>query len=209
MKYYTSKLIEMGRSENDDILDKQDRLWGEAGALYAQYIKQVQRGFPRGVRRLFARYYLHDAVIHRIAEKDRSFLIELQLDTPPRSLLVFRYRLLRPAEVNKEALPPACRSKGPEVDWLYAEVEQLSSDQILASPQASTWVKDEWLTQAQSGNGKADAPWPFWAHRILLSNGWELTLCFHDIDIHEYENILVPSAANGRLSASEASSPSR
>jgi hypothetical protein len=197
MKYYTPALIEMGQSRDDDILDEQDRLWGEAAARYAGYLAEVRDSFPKGVRRLFGRYYLHDATIHRIAQKDRYFLIELQLDTPPRSFLLFRYRLLRPAEVNKEALPPSCRSKGSEVDWLYAEVERLSREEVLGSPFAATWVKDDWLAQAEQFDRKAGAEWPFWVHRILLSNGWELTLSFHDLEVEEYENLLVATTVNG------------
>src|SRR5690348_8238272 len=105
MKYYTPRLIEMGQSSDDDVLDEQDRLWGEAGERYRRYLAEVKGSFPKGVRRLFARYYLHDAQVLRLAEKHKVFLIDLQLDTPPRSLVSFRYRLLRPAELNREALP--------------------------------------------------------------------------------------------------------
>jgi hypothetical protein len=41
-------------------------------------------------------------------------------------------------------------------------------------------------------------------HRILLSNGWEVTLFFHDLKIDEYESLLSPTAANGRTLATEA-----
>jgi hypothetical protein len=209
MNYFTPELIEMGRSGDDDVLDEQDRLWGEAGARYRQYLGEVNGSFPKGVRRLSARYYLHDAVIHRIGQKDRSFLMELTLDTPPHSFLTLRYRLLRPAEVNKESLPPACRSKGATVRWLYAEVERLSREEVLGSPYASTWVKDDWLTQADHFGSEAGSSWPFWAHRILLSNGWELTLLFHDVEVGQYEDVLVPGADTGRLAGCEAGSPSR
>src|SRR5260370_35153700 len=101
MKYYTPELIVMGRSTDDDVLDQQDRLWEEAGERYSQYLDQVRDRFPKGVRRLFNRYYLHDATIHQIGQKDRFFFIELRLATPPRSLLSFLYRLLLPAETNQ------------------------------------------------------------------------------------------------------------
>jgi hypothetical protein len=208
MKYYTPELIEMGLSQDDDVLNEQDRLWGEAAERYSQSLAQVRGSFPKGVRRLFGRYYLHDSNVHRIGRKDRFFLIELQLDTPPRSFLTFRYRLLRPAEVNKESLPPACRSKGSAVDWLYSEVERLSVEEVLCSPSAATWVNDEWLTRAEQFDAEAGSTWPFWVHRILLSNGWELTLCFHDLSIDEYENLLVPTTANGTMATCESTSPS-
>jgi hypothetical protein len=204
MNYYTPELIEMGRSADDDVLDEQDRLWGEAGERYRNYLEQVRASFPKGVRRLFSRYYLHDSSIQRIGQNDRFFSIELQLDTPPRSFLTFRYRLLRPAQVNKEALPPACRSKGAAVHWLYAEIEQLSREEVLGSATAATWVRDEWLAQADGFDRGTEATWPFWVHRILLSNGWELTLWFHDVEVHEYEPLL-GTPVNGMQDARERS----
>jgi hypothetical protein len=203
MNYYTPELIEMGRSSNDQVLDEQDRLWAEAAARYSRYIAEVKDSFPEGLRRLFSRYYLHDATIHRIAQKERYFLIELQLDTPPRSFLLLRYRLLRPVETNKEALPLSCRAKGPEVDWIYAEVERLSSEEVLRSPFAASWVKDDWLAQAEHAEGTAGSEWPFWVHHILLSNGWEFAVYFHDIKIDVYETLL-SAAVNGHTLAPEA-----
>jgi hypothetical protein len=208
MKYFTPQLIEMGRSGDDDVLDEQDRLWGEASERYSQHLEQIRGRFPKGLRRLFNRYYLHDAVIQRMGQKDKVFLIELRLDTPPRSLVTLRYRLLRPAEVNKDALPPACRSKGPAVEWLYSEVEPLTREEVLSSPQASTWVKDQWLARGRELDPEASAKWPFWCHRALLSNGWELTLAFHDVDIEEYEDLLSRADANGQLTSREPSVPS-
>jgi hypothetical protein len=159
----------------------------------------VRDCFPPGVRRLFGRYYLHDAAIHRIARKERVFLIELRLDTPPRSFLTLRYRLLRPSEINKESLPTACRRKGDGVEWLYAEIERLTPEEVLSSPRASTWVQDTWLDQARTFDEASGGKWPFWEQHVLLSNGWELKLAFHDLEIEEYEDVLMPVADNGRM----------
>src|SRR5262245_53416033 len=149
MKYFTPELVALGRTGDPALLDEQEARWEEAGERYSQYLDQVRARFPKGIRRLFSRYYLHDAAIHRIGQKDKYFLIELQLDTPPRSFLTFRYRLLRPAEINREALRPECRTRGVQVDWLYAEIEQLSVEEVLASPSAADWVQDAWLSQAR------------------------------------------------------------
>jgi hypothetical protein len=207
MKYFTPELIALGRSGDPRSLDEQEARWEEAGERYSQYLDKVRGSFPKGVRRLFNRYYLHDATIHRVAQKDRFFLIELQLDPPPHSFLTFRYRLLCPAEINKEALPPACRSRGSQVEWLYAEIEQVGVEEVLACPATSRWVNDEWLTQARIPAQKSDSEWPFWNHRVLLSNGWELNLFFHDVKVEEYEDLLVPEA-NGRVTAHVPASPS-
>jgi hypothetical protein len=207
MKFFTPELIAMTRSEDDATLDEAEDRWEEAGARYSEYLDGVRDRFPRGLRRLFSRYYLHDAAVHRVSQKDRFFLIELQLDTPPRSFLTFRYRLLRPVQIDKESLPPSCRAKGAAVDWLYAEVEQATAEEVLRSPQTSTWVKDEWLAAARASERDASLEWPFWVHRILLSNGWELTVHFHDVEVEEYEDLLVPMTANGRIVQSEIRSP--
>jgi hypothetical protein len=90
----------------------------------------------------------------------------------------------------------------------HAQIERLPSEEVLGSPFASTWVKDDWLVQAESRNGEAHSTWPFWTHRILLSNGWELTLYFHDVAIDEYENLLTPPTTCGTLTASESASTS-
>src|SRR4051812_11641483 len=110
MKYFTPKLLALGRSGDPERLDEQERGWEEAGENYLQFLSQVRESFPKGVRRLLSRYYLHDSAVLRIGQNDRSFLIDLQLDTPPHSFLTFRYRLLQPATINKEALPALGRS---------------------------------------------------------------------------------------------------
>jgi hypothetical protein len=204
MKYFTPELVSHMRSGDPDTHDE----WEEAGARYSQYLAQVRESFPPGVRRLFSRFYLHDAAIHRIAQKERVFLIELQLDTPPRSFLTLRYRLLRPVEIDRASLPVACRSKGPGVAWLYGEIEQFTPEDVLSSPCTSTWVQDTWLDQARASGREPGARWPFWEHRILLSNGWELKLCFHDVEIEEYEDVLMPVVGNGRMAASDSTSTS-
>jgi hypothetical protein len=208
MKYFTPELLSLGWSGDRRGLDEQETRWEEAGERYAQYLAQVRDGFPKGLRRLFSRYYLHDSAVYRIGQNDRAFLIELQLDTPPHSLLTVRYRLLRPAEVNKESLLPAGRSQGTAVRWLYAEVERLTTEQVLDSATAATWVKEEWLAQADRSNGEIETTWPFWVHRVLLSNGWELTVPFHDLEVREYEPLLQGTAVNERVDSRLGSSTS-
>src|SRR4051794_12681252 len=105
MRYFTPELFALGRSGDPRALDEQEASWEDAGERYSQYVKQVRDSFSKGLQRLFRRYYLHDSAIYRIGQNDRFFAIELQLDTPPHSFLTVRYRLVRPAQVNKESLP--------------------------------------------------------------------------------------------------------
>src|SRR4051812_47260626 len=113
VRYFTPELIARGQTEDDELLDRHEEEWEKVGERYARYLEEVQTDFPTGLRRLLTRYYLHDARVHTLAQRDHFFLITLRLDTPPHSLLTFRYRLLCPAEINREALPDALRSPGP------------------------------------------------------------------------------------------------
>jgi len=203
MKFFTPELVALCRSDDPQALDEAESRWEEAGEQYSQYLKKVRKSFPRGIRRLFHRYYFHDATIYRIGQRDRFFLIELKLDTPPKSYLTFRYRLLCPVDINQQALPPVCQSGGSTVGWLYSEIDRLTLEEVLLSPRTSDWVKADWLDQLQEPEAARKVPWPFWCHRILLSNGWELTLAFHDVEIDEYENLLTPSPVNGKMTTGE------
>jgi len=91
-------------------------------------------------------------------------------------------------------------------EWLYGEIEQLTQEEVLSSPPVSSWVQDTWLDQARASGRRAGARWPFWEHRILLSNGWEMKLSFHDVEIEEYEDVLMPVAGNSRMAASDSTS---
>jgi hypothetical protein len=87
-------------------------------------------------------------------------VIVLQIDTPPRSLLTLEYDLVTEPVIIREALPPELRGKGPLVDWQYDEIEMQPSN-------PATWVQS-----------------------ILLSNGWEVRLHFHDVQVQEVQSLL-------------------
>ena len=160
MRYFTPELIVMGQAHEDQVLDEQNRLWEDAGDRYVAYLDTVRSHFPAGLRQLDESYYLHDAVVHGMGRRGQSFVIVLQLDTPPQSLLTFTYDLVEDPTVIKEALPAEVCGSGPIVDWQYDEIEMAPGEP------------------------------PTWRQSILLSNGWELRLHFRDVQVQEAQAVL-------------------
>jgi hypothetical protein len=160
MKYFTQELIARGQSRDDGVLNEVEAQWDANCARYVAYLDSVRDRLPPGLRQRIDHYYLHDAVIRGMGRQGNSFVIIVQLDTPPQSIITFSYDLLDEPDIQKDTLPPDVRSAGSRVDWLYDEVEMLPGE-------PSTWRQ-----------------------AILLSNGWQLTLHFRDIGVQEVEALL-------------------
>ena len=97
-----------------------------------------------------------------MARRGASFIITLQLDTPPHSLVTLTFDLVEEPLIAKSVFPAELCSSGRVTEWLY----------------------DEW--QKLAGNP------PTWAMSILLSNGWEVYLHFRDVEVVEAEALLPP-----------------
>ncbi len=95
-----------------------------------------------------------------MGKRGQSFVIILQLDTSPQSILTFTYELVEDPVINKDALPPEVRGTSPRVDWQYHEIEM-----VPGTP-------------------------PTWKLSVLLGNGWELSLHFRDVQVREVEAVL-------------------
>src|SRR5436853_7129831 len=117
MKYFTPELIVMGQSEDDQVLGEQEQLWDEAADRYVSYLDSVRPSFPPGLRQIDESYYLHDAIIQGMGRRGHSFVIILQLDTPPQSILTFTYDLVEDPTIRKDALPAEASGTGTVVAW--------------------------------------------------------------------------------------------
>jgi hypothetical protein len=161
MKYFTpERYAALQDLSSDEAMNAADRAWDEQVERYRAYLDSVRAHFPPGLRQIEESYYLHDAIIHGMGKRGQTFVIILQLDTPPQSILTFAYNLVEDPIIIKDALPPQLCGSGSEVDWQYEEIEMIPG-----------------------------AP-PTWKLSVLLGNGWELSLHFRDVQVQEVEAVL-------------------
>jgi hypothetical protein len=153
-------LIIRGQSSDPKVVGEVEAEWEILCEEYQAYLASIQDRFPPGLRNVFDSYYLHDADVHGIGVTEGQIVFYLQLDTPPQSLLTFRYDLVEEPRIVRDVLPENLRDKSVIKQWQYDEVELVGG-----------------------------AP-PTWRQSILLSNGWEVTLHFRDVQVEEVEAIL-------------------
>src|SRR5260370_14145001 len=89
-----------------------------------------------------------------MGQEDGRFVIRVRLDTPPRDFLILTYELSAEPEIEPEALPREHRCTT-QVEWTYDEVEVNKVD-------------DKMVTTM---------------HDILFSNGWEVRLPLHILQV--------------------------
>lgn len=173
MKYFTPQLIARGQSDDNSVLNEVEARWDELSEQYRAYLDAIKGDFPPGPRHVEESYYLHDARVQAMGRRDGAFLVVLQLDTPPQSLLMFTYDLIEDPRIDPDALPEAARFKGNAVEWQYDEVERVEGQP------------------------------PTWRQAILLSNGWEVTLHFRDVRAEEAQALIpAPRNGSSGLAAS-------
>lgn len=113
--------------------------------------------------------------------------ITLQLDPPTDSLLQLEYALVAEPTIDRSALPAEDRTD--YVEWLYDEIKMERS----TSPTARR-------KPVKNGRAVAEKPTPVYSQKILLSNGWEVSLRFRRFRLSQ-PKALLPSPGP---SASEA-----
>jgi hypothetical protein len=155
MKYFTPDLVVRYGSDDPATWKAADAEWDERCQRYSAYLNSVKAELPPGLRHVEESYALHDAVVRGMGQRDRSFVIVLQLDAPPHSLLTFTYGLLGDPTIDEGALPPEVRTPEDHVEWQYDEIERVPGDP------------------------------PSWSQSILFSNGWEVKLHFRDVAVQE------------------------
>jgi hypothetical protein len=160
MKYFTPELIARGQIEDSRVLSEVEALWDERCESYNAYLASIRNDLCPGLRYIEDNYYLHDAIVRVMGYRGEKYVIVLQLDTPPRSLLTFSYELVESPRIDPHVLPEAARSQGDVVEWQYDEVEKMPGESQI------------------------------WRQSVLLSNGWEVTLHFRDIKVDEMQALL-------------------
>lgn len=160
MKYFTPELIVAYGSDDPTIWKEAEARWDAACAQYNAALASLKPSLPSGLRRIEESYSLHDAVIRGMGRRQETFVIVLQLDSPPQHLLTLTYDLIEEPIIRQDVLPADYRSTGDLIDWQYDEIEKASEQP------------------------------PTWRQSVLLSNGWEIVLHFRDIQVEEIQALI-------------------
>ena len=131
--------------------------WEDAVSAYQEQLRRIHESLPAGLRQLVDTVALHDAKVIDISQGQRSrFTIILEPESDPARQVVLAYSLSAPVEIKEDALPEAVRSR--PLQWLYDELQIVQPGENGKQPQA-------------------------FAHSILLSNGWEMTVRFRSVTV--------------------------
>jgi hypothetical protein len=122
MKYFTPELIAQGQSTDDKVVTQAEEAWDQVSDRYFAYLDSIKASMPPGLRRRVDEYYLHDAVIQAMSLQGGKFVIVLQLDPPPQSLLTLTYDLVEEPVILRQA-PAAGNCSVATVEWQYDEIE--------------------------------------------------------------------------------------
>ena len=166
MKYFTPELVVAYGSDDPTTWKDAEARWDDTCARYDAYLASVKDRLPADLRHVEHTYRLHDAVVRVMGRRGQEFVLLLQPASPPQPLLTFTYELVGEPLIRKDVLPADYQSTGGYVDWQYDEIEMVPGDR------------------------------PTWRQSILLGNGWEVVLRFHDVRVEEVQ-ALIPAPHGG------------
>jgi hypothetical protein len=163
MKYFTPELLHRYGSSDPAVYRTAAEEWEGRCERYKAYIETAKAHMPAGLLDL-DRYLLHDAVVRAMGRKDDAFVITVQLDAAPHTLLTFTYDLVAEPVIKRGVLPPEECTPDSHIEWQYDEVEEIEDRGAI------------------------------WEHSILLSNGWELCIRFRDVEVTELQPVFAAEA---------------
>jgi hypothetical protein len=160
MKRFTPDLMARFGSDDPAVWKPAETEWDDRAERYREYLDSIRPALPAGLRHIEDSYYLHDAIVRGMGQREHLFLIVLQLDTEPHLLVNIMYDLVGLPAIDRAALPVSLRTRGEHVEWLYDEIEEVSGVSTI------------------------------WSQSILFSNGWEVCLQFRDVRVEEAQALI-------------------
>jgi hypothetical protein len=120
VNYFTPELMDRLNSPHDAIADAADAEWDRRLEKYERELRQIESQLPEHVR-AFNSLLLHDARVLSLARQGDRLIMVMRKDIPPRDVVTITYTLDAEPFLDREALPPAHRSR--VMDYLYNEFD--------------------------------------------------------------------------------------
>jgi hypothetical protein len=183
MNYFTPDLFVRLQNLQDQSANQD---WENAVEKYDAYLRRIRSRLPRALRQIVEELFLHDAEILCMSRRGKTLSITLQLEPPAESLLVLNYSLVADPKINYSALP--AEDCADYAAWLYDEIK-------VERPIAAT------ARQEGNKNGRTteERSVPVYSHKILLSNGWEVSVRFRALRLSR-PTALIPCAGSDEVS---------
>lgn len=150
MKFFTPDLLGRFGSKEDEVALAAQETLEKRSEEYLEHLKTIQGQLPERLRELLERFYLHDArllssvfpmlpdlpfTIHWAERMELDFVVKergpwpslflaIQVDTPPKEVLVLHYRSVVILEVNHNR--PWQEERLPFLEWQHDEVDVVS-----------------------------------------------------------------------------------
>lgn len=168
MNYFQPDVLVRCRSRDDDVAEAAAREWEKGITAYQARLRAIRNLLPAGARKFNANVALHDAELLGVAFGKRR----------PRVRLLLRLAGAggQPGEMLELTYGPV---RGPNGGVAFQTHPQLGS----SSPQA-VWVLYDELD--------LDEERAFFTHRLLLSDGREVEIRFHTLQVRYLEEVVSP-----------------
>jgi hypothetical protein len=177
MKYMTYERLVRLQSQDEEVADAAFAEWEQACQEYNKHVEAIRPKLPESVQGLLDGPCLHDAkLVNMGTDEDSRFFIEVQPDTPGNHGIRLRYELLAEPKAMKY---PDSESRDVGMIWLYDELDVAEID--------------------VPGIGRVS----LFTHSILFSEGIELVLHFHKLDVKRYRDALPSILGHRREGAGE------
>ena len=161
MRFFTpQRYLQLGNLKNEKAFLAAQNEWEHAVGQYQVHLDKIRARLPAGLRRLIDAVYLHDAVVLDMWQDRRNRLAITLQPETDQARLVVLTYSLAKPPQFRRGVLPAERCSEP-VTWLYDELD-----------------------------ARGNRSQPRFQQRILLSNGWEISLQFHDVKVARPQAII-------------------
>jgi hypothetical protein len=185
VKYFTPELfIKLQECQDATQFRSVNAEWERALQQYQAHLREITPNLEGGLGRLVKRGSLHDTEVVDVGISESRLTILLREGVTP-GLLSLTYSVVAQPWADPAAIPDAHRST-PTL-WLYDEIDRDAD--TLYNPRLHIQGKATDL----SGPLAPEEGWkPIFRHAILLSNGWEIRVCFHRLMVTRTMSLFRP-----------------
>jgi len=169
MKYFRPELLARCRSSEDSVADAAAKEWDEAVAAYRARFKSIRGKLPPGARRLCTKASLHDARLLGAAWSERQAIFTILLQVV------------------------GAKGRGGEVLEMNYHPVAGPNGGVTLGPRTLSEKDAPRLVHVLYDEFDLDEEHSFFTHSLLLTNGREIGIRFHNLTCRWLEHAVSPT----------------